>query len=305
MEYTNDALLKITGNGIWKGLDKTNGKLMTTIGVPRVTLGYSRLTVTAALLATGVNGVPFGNGVWYDRYIKATQPGTIYGGVPTAATAIPKFAGVMVLDESIMNGQPVENSVVLPMNKGKIAIRGLVQYKTAMDSSGDEIAYADINDTMNMFVDNDTGYPVVAVGSILGPSAEDAGAPASAVIEITNPTEAEITVAAGAYTYSDGVKTFGFTVGVGGIVLAAGAKSGPILMTATTVGNTAVIAPGAITITGLVAGATAVVWSVVQGRAASTAAAGALKPSLTGCTYIGPIVMLDPENEAWFVDLDF
>lgn len=202
MEYSAGAILKMTGNGIWKGQDKTNGKLMKNMNIMQLTVGYSKLVTSAALIATGAAGVAFGNGVWFDRNptVKAATPYTVHGGIPTAVGAVPRLAGVIVQDEAIMTGQPIYNDVLLAHNKGRIAVRGYVQYKTALSSTGTAVDYTNVDDTMVMFVDDATGFPVVA-------------------------------------------------------------------------------APGAI-------------------------AAGTNKPTLAGHTYIGRIVLLFPEDEAWFVELD-
>lgn len=304
MEYSSGAILRMTGDGIWKGQDKTNGKLMKGMNIMQLTLGYSKLNLTTALIATGAAGVAFGNGVWYDRYStrKISQPGSVYGGQPTTVNAVPRLAGIVVQDEAIMTGQPIYNDVLLAHNKGRIAVRGYVQYKTAFDSAGDAVDYSDVDDTMNMFVDNDTGFPVVAAGNISDPVPASSATSGKATIEFVNPTAAPVTIEDGTYTYDDGTRVWNIVVATD-IVLAAGARSGPMQITAAVAGVSN-LPIGAITVTGLAAGAVTNVWSVTQGVAAVTASSGSLKPTLTGCTYIGPIVLLNPEDEAWIVDLD-
>jgi len=214
MEY-NDGILGLTGSAIWKGGDLTNGKLLKSPQAYHYTIGYSQLIIEDALISAGHTGVPFGAAVWYDRQasIKSTKPGAVYGGIPTASGAVPVLAGIMILDEALLTGQPLVGPEVLPMNKGRIGKRGFVMYKHALNAAGDDtLVYADVSETMSLFVQNSTGLPVMAVG--------------------TMPT---VTIAA--------------------------------LDTATAISG--------------------------------------LKPVLADHTYIGKIVNLEPENEAWIIELDF
>src|SRR5512137_1346108 len=112
MEVTGGLPFVLTGNGIWKGSNKNNGSLSLLHNYHLAT-GYSKLVVGAALLAelapSGKTGVPFGNALWYDRNILATQPGTVYAGVPTAGGAVPKLAGILALDPAIQSMNPAES----------------------------------------------------------------------------------------------------------------------------------------------------------------------------------------------------
>ena len=167
-EVTSDFPLKLTGNNIWRGGNLTNGKILFANGVPHLETGYSKLTVQAALQteldAAGAQGAPFGNAVWYDRYRRATEPNSVYAGVPTAANAVPKLAGILAYDAGIASGQPVANNGVLPHNKAKLVKEAYVHYKTGKNGAlNAAVAYADINDaTMVLFFELATGDPVFA-----------------------------------------------------------------------------------------------------------------------------------------------
>lgn len=166
MEHTSDVPLSLTGNNIWRGSNLSNGKL--DLMTPHLEVGGGVLNITAALqaelTAAGEDGVPFGNAVWYNRYIKATAPNAVYAGIPTAANAVPKIAGVIAYDAGIQSGQPVFNKGVMPYNKYKIIKFGFVRYKFGKDATfASQLKYADINDaTMCLFFQNATGDPVFA-----------------------------------------------------------------------------------------------------------------------------------------------
>lgn len=168
MEHTNDVPLSLTGLNIWRGGNLSNGKVLFANGVPHLETGYSGLVIGAALQAeldaAGVIGVPFGNAVWYDRNLKASEPSRIYAGVPTAAGAVPKFAGILPYDAGIASGQPVANSGYQPHNKGKLIKHAYVRYKTGKNAAfAAVLKYADVNDaTMMLFFQNATGDPVFA-----------------------------------------------------------------------------------------------------------------------------------------------
>lgn len=168
MEHTNGIPIGLASPAIWKGTNKSNGQLMP-IRDYYLEVGYSGLVITAALqaelTAAGETGVPFGNGLFYDRNIKASAPNKVYAGYPTAAGNVPKLAGIMAYDQAIASLQPAAAKGVQPHNKGKIIKRGFVRYKTGKAAAGGAaVAYADINDaTMVMFVENSTGDPVFAV----------------------------------------------------------------------------------------------------------------------------------------------
>ena len=167
MEKTSGIPLSLTGNNIWRGGNKSNGKLQLLHNF-HLTTGYARIVIQPLLQteldAAGAIGVPFGNGVWYDRTKKSTEPGVIYAGVPTAGSPTPKLAGVLAYEAGLASGMPAANNGIQPMNKGKLIKRGFVMYKTGKAAAaGAAIAYSGINDaTMYAFVENATGDPVFA-----------------------------------------------------------------------------------------------------------------------------------------------
>lgn len=173
MEATSGIPFDLSGNNIWRGPNKSNGQLMLLHNY-HLKVSYSKLIVTAALqaelTAAGTNVVPFGNGVFYDRNLKATAPNTVYAGIPVAAGAVPRLAGVITYDAAMDSMQPVNVGGVLPSNKGTIVKRGFVRYKTAKAAvGGAAIAYAGIDDaTMYLFIENATGDPIFSVPDSMG-----------------------------------------------------------------------------------------------------------------------------------------
>ena len=168
MEHTKGIPLSLTGSNIWKGGNKSNGKILYANGVPHLETGYSALVISTALQteldAAGDIGVPFGNAVWYNRNLKATEPSKIYAGIPTAAGAVPKLAGILPYDAGLASGQPVANTGYQPHNQGKLIKHAYVHYKTGKNAAlNATLAYADVNDaTMMLFFELATGDPVFA-----------------------------------------------------------------------------------------------------------------------------------------------
>ena len=168
MEHTSGIPLKLTGVNIWKGTNLSNGKILFANGVPHLETGYAALVISTALQteldAAGAIGVPFGNAVWYDRNLKASEPNKLYAGVPTAAGAVPKLAGILPYDAGIASGQPVANAGYQPHNKGKLIKHAYVHYKYGKNATfAASLKYADVNDaTMMLFFQNATGDPVFA-----------------------------------------------------------------------------------------------------------------------------------------------
>jgi hypothetical protein len=170
-----EAILKLSGAGAWRGLDKSNGVLMIGDHVPRITTSYSRLAITTALAALGLEGVPFGNAVWYDDANIATDTATIYTGAPTtadsgAATPAPRLAGIIKHEQGLQTGFPTDYSgptygnLLLPHMKGTLIKRGYVWYKTGLNAAlAAPVAFADITRNMVMFVQTTTGLPVFGV----------------------------------------------------------------------------------------------------------------------------------------------
>ncbi len=180
METTNGLPLSLVGGNIWKGQNKTNGQLML-IHNYYLEVGYSELAISAALAAELAalrkKTVPFGNGLFYDRYEKATKPHKVYAGSPVGTSAIPKLAGVIGFDAGLQSLQPaVGSDGVLPYNKGKIVKRGFLRYKFGKNKPGTlgaagctMIGYSDIDDeTMCFFIELDTGDPIFAAPTGFG-----------------------------------------------------------------------------------------------------------------------------------------
>lgn len=166
MEHTSGIPLSLTSPKIWRGQNESNGQLML-IHNYHLAVGYSKLVISTALqaelTAAGKNGVPFGNGLWYDRNLLTTKPNTVYAGIPTASGAVPKFAGVLAYDAAISSLQPANAEGLLDYNKGKLIKRGFLRYKFGKnDAAGDAIGYDDITDDMLLFFEDDTGDPVFA-----------------------------------------------------------------------------------------------------------------------------------------------
>jgi hypothetical protein len=171
MIATPNAILKITGQGVWRGLDKSNGALMIGDAVPRITTSFSRVVITPALAALGLEGVPFGNAVWYDEYRKADDPATVYAGVPTGANAVPVLAGIIPFEQGVQSGFPTNDTgqygnVMLPHMKIRLIKRGFLWYKFGLDEDGYEIDYTGITRKMSLFAQNATGLPIFAEGTV-------------------------------------------------------------------------------------------------------------------------------------------
>jgi hypothetical protein len=196
MITTPDAILKLSGQGVWRGLDKSNGVLMKGDHVPHITTSFQQLRLTSALVGLGLDGVPFGNGLWYDDNRKTTEPAVVYSGVPTNTGAIPRFAGVLAHEQGVQTGFPMDDAgppygnLLKPHMKGKLIVFGFVWYKTGLDDAGSEIDYDGITREMSLFVSNDTGLPVFAVGTaadgIVLPNLSAAASVADLVTALSN-----------------------------------------------------------------------------------------------------------------------
>jgi hypothetical protein len=169
MISTPDAMLKLTGQGAWRGLDKSNGVVMIGDHVPRISTSFSRLVITPALAALGLPGVPFGNAVWFDDNQIAADPATVYTGFPTAPGAVPRLAGIIPLEQGVMSGFPTHYDpqygyLMLPHMKMRLMKNGFIWYKFGMDGNQDPVAYGQIHRGMSLFAQNATGLPVFAEG---------------------------------------------------------------------------------------------------------------------------------------------
>jgi hypothetical protein len=275
MEHTSDIPFVLTPPNIWKGGNKSNGQLMR---LPDFYLetGYSHLVIGAALqaelTAAGLDGVPFGNAVFYDRNLRTTEPNKIYAGIPTAVGAKPRLAGVLKYDSALASMQPVNSRGVLAYNKGAIIKRGFLRYKSGKNGALNAIlGYSDIDDyTMKFFIELATGDPVFAAPTSYGTSAVT-GLTAGEAAALSTALQAAVTGATPNLAADDTVaKLVGhldrITLTVPGLAQATADKVGLLLET------------GAMTLTGAV-------------------------PTLAGCIYAGEIVNYYPEDQSVLVEL--
>jgi hypothetical protein len=188
------------GNKLWRGSDRTNGFLMRSVDgrVPALEESFARMVagVSNPLYDSGV--IPWGNAVWLDLALMATQSHTIHAEKPTKA----KIAGVLKFEQGWQTGNPVQNWGLPMYSRGTLIRDGLVGYKVALNSvadpedylaylSGDEskdvasvrtvyedwldaLRLADDGSNLGLFFDETSGFPVVAVVS---PASVLAGAP--------------------------------------------------------------------------------------------------------------------------------
>jgi hypothetical protein len=170
MISTPDAILKLTGQSAWRGLNKSNGVVMIGDHVPRISTSFSRLVITPALAALGLAGVPFGNAVWFNDDRIAADPATVYTGIPVDAGAVPRLAGIIPLEQGVMSGfptnyDPTYGYVMLPHMKMRLMKRGFLWYKFGLDENLAPISFAQFNRGMSLFAQNSTGLPIFAEGA--------------------------------------------------------------------------------------------------------------------------------------------
>ena len=120
----NGKTLSMHNGAIWKGTYTNNGMLLK-LHENSYTIGYSAL-----LSPNGASAgkVKFGDGVFYDAHQKNNK---VYAGVPTVASAVPKFAGIVVREAGIASGYPAINDEVADFQKGLLAKEGYIEYKEA------------------------------------------------------------------------------------------------------------------------------------------------------------------------------
>ena len=101
----NGKTLSMHNGAIWKGTYTNNGMLLK-LHENSYTIGYSAL-----LSPNGASAgkVKFGDGVFYDAHQKNNK---VYAGAPTVASAVPKFAGIVVREAGIASGYPAINDEV-------------------------------------------------------------------------------------------------------------------------------------------------------------------------------------------------
>ncbi len=277
MEHTAGLPLSLVGNNIWRGQNQSNGQLEL-IHNYHLKVGYSGLSISTALAAeltaAGLSAVPFGNAVWYDRNLSATEPNKVYAGIPTAVGAVPRLAGVLGYDAGLTSMQPANNAGVMPYNKGQLIKRGFLRYKTAkVAAAGAARAFADINDaTMKLFFELATGDPVIAAPTGWGTSTL-AGLTDVQAAALVTALEAKVTAALPDLTADDTVAKL-----VADLSLKTLAVAGLDAPTAAVVA--ALLHSGAVVLTGAV-------------------------PTLAGCVFGGDILNIYPEEESVLCELKF
>lgn len=125
----NGKNLSMHSGAIWKGTYTNNGMLLK-LHENSYTIGYSAL-----LSPNGASAgkVKFGDGVFYDAHQKNNK---VYAGLPTVASAVPKFAGIVIREPAITSGYPAINDEVASFQKGMLAKEGFVEYKEAFVVTG-------------------------------------------------------------------------------------------------------------------------------------------------------------------------
>ena len=120
----NGKTLSMHNGAIWKGTYTNNGMLLK-LHENSYTIGYSALLSPDG---TSAGKVKFGDGVFYDAHQKNNK---VYAGAPTVASAVPKFAGIVVREPGIASGYPAINDEVADFQKGILAKEGYIEYKEA------------------------------------------------------------------------------------------------------------------------------------------------------------------------------
>lgn len=117
--------LSLLGDDRWKGGYKHNGSLLKLHDFS-FTAGYSTLTTPV--------GVPakFGYGAWYDAALKNNA---IFTAMPAGVGAKPVFAGILARQPHIASGYPTKNDQIDEYNKGLLAKKGFLVYKTGHDAT--------------------------------------------------------------------------------------------------------------------------------------------------------------------------
>lgn len=141
---------------IWKGTYDDNGMLKK-IHENCFTIGYSAL-----LSPNGASAgkVKFGDGVFYDAHQKNNR---VYAGAPTVASAVPKFAGIMVREPAIASGYPAINNEVADFQKGMLCKEGYIEYKHAYVVT--TASHSALGDKKSVFDNVDLGYVLMISAS--------------------------------------------------------------------------------------------------------------------------------------------
>ena len=152
----NGKTLSMHNGAIWKGTYTNNGMLLK-IHENAYTIGYSALLSPDGKSA---GKVKFGDGVFYDAHQKNNKA---YAGAPTVASAVPKFAGIVVREPGIASGYPAINDEVADFQKGLLAKEGYIEYKEAYVVT--TTSHSALGTKKNVFDNVDLGYVLMVSAS--------------------------------------------------------------------------------------------------------------------------------------------
>ena len=152
----NGKTLSMHNGAIWKGTYTNNGMLLK-LHENSYTIGYSAL-----LSPNGASAgkVKFGDGVFYDAHQKNNK---VYAGAPTVASAVPKFAGIVVREAGIASGYPAINDEVADFQKGLLAKEGYIEYKEAYVVT--TTSHSALGTKKSVFDNVDLGYVLMVSAS--------------------------------------------------------------------------------------------------------------------------------------------
>ena len=152
----NGKTLSMHSEAIWKGTYDDNGMLLK-LHENCFTIGYSAL-----LSPNGASAgkVKFGDGVFYDAHQKNNK---VYAGAPTVASAVPKFAGIVVREAGIASGYPAINDEVADFQKGLLAKEGYIEYKEAYVVT--TASHSALGTKKSVFDNVDLGYVLMVSAS--------------------------------------------------------------------------------------------------------------------------------------------
>lgn len=152
----NGKTLSMHNGAIWKGTYTNNGMLLK-LHENSYTIGYSALLSPDEASA---GKVKFGDGVFYDAHQKNNK---VYAGAPTVASAVPKFAGIVVREAGIASGYPAINDEVADFQKGLLAKEGYIEYKEAYVVT--TASHSALGDKKSVFDNVDLGYVLMVSAS--------------------------------------------------------------------------------------------------------------------------------------------
>ena len=152
----NGKNLSMHNEAIWKGTYTNNGTLLK-LHENSYTIGYSAL-LSPDETSAGV--VKFGDGVFYDAHQKNNK---VHAGAPTVASAVPKFAGIVVREPAIASGYPAINDEVDSFQKGLLAKEGFIIYKDSYVVT--TASHSALGTKKNVFDNVDLGYVLMVSAS--------------------------------------------------------------------------------------------------------------------------------------------